>query len=250
MTRLLTNTMRDKVWGYRGRVGLIMPAPQTVTEPLFYATAPEGISFHTSRLLASRFGPTGMAESEALVPKAIDELVQARVNCIAYLCVTGGLVRGVAGEKQFCQEMAERAGVPVISALLSALEALNLLKIRRIIITGPYPDEHNVLERRLFQDNGFEVRGIYGLGITNGLAFGQVPPRDIYEFCLKCWDTSADGMFIACCAFNAMLIAPHLERRLGVPVVTAHSAVLWKVLRTLGITEPLPNLGKLLGEYL
>ncbi|MBI2959956.1 MAG: aspartate/glutamate racemase family protein [Betaproteobacteria bacterium] len=235
-----------KRFGWRGRVGLIMPATQTVTEPLFYAAAPEGISFHTSRLLNTGAGPAAIAETESQVERAVSELKCARVNCIAYLCVTGGLVRGLEAERRFCREIEERHGVPVVSALLSVFDALKLLKIRRIVITGPYPEEHDRMEKRLFEDNGFDVLGIHGMGITDGFEFGQVPPAEIYAFCRRNWDPKADGLFVGCAAFNAMPVAEHLENELKAPVVTAHSAVLWKTLMTLGVDEPLAGYGRLL----
>lgn len=233
-------------FGRRGRVGLIMPATQTVTEPLFYAAAPEGISFHTSRLLNTGAGPEAIAETESQVERAVNELKCARVNCIAYLCVTGGLVRGLDAERRFCREVEERHGVPVVSALLSVFDALTLLKIHKLVITGPYPDEHNLMEQRLFEDNGFDVLGTHGMGITDGFEFGQVPPAEIYAFCRRNWNRNADGLFVGCAAFNAMPIAERLENDLKTPVVTVHAAVLWKTLITLGIDEPLTGYGRLL----
>lgn len=237
--------MKD-VFGWRGRVGLIMPATQTVTEPLFYTAAPEGISFHTSRLLNVGAGPTAIAATESQVERAVSELKQAKVNCIAYLCVTGGLVRGLDAERRFCQDIEDRHGIPVVSALLSVFDALNLLGVRRIVITGPYPEEHDVIERKLFEDNGFDVLGIYGMGITDGFAFGQVEPSEIHDFCVQSWDIKADGLFVGCAAFNAMPVAERLEVELKAPVVTAHSAVLWQILKILGMDEPLGGYGRLL----
>ncbi|MBI4290641.1 MAG: aspartate/glutamate racemase family protein [Betaproteobacteria bacterium] len=242
--------MKDlkKGFGWRGRVGLIMPATQTVSEPLFYAAAPRGISFHTSRLLNTGAGPEAIAETESQVERALGELKCARVQCIAYLCVTGGLVRGLEAERRFCREVEERHGVPVVSALLSAFEALKVLKMRKLVITGPYPEEHDRMERKLFEDNGFEVLGIHGMGITDGFEFGQVPSAQIYEFCRRNWNADADGLFVGCAAFNAMPIADRLEKELKAPVVTAHSAVLWKTLVTLGVDEPLTGYGRLLAR--
>ena len=237
--------MKD-AYGWRGRVGLIMPATQTVTEPLFYAAAPKGISFHTSRLLNIGAGLAAIAETESQVERAVNELKQAQVNCIAYLCVTGGLVRGLDSERAFCRDIEDRHGIPVVSALLSVFDALKAFSIRKIVITGPYPEEHDVAERKLFTENGFEVLGIHGMGITDGFAFGQVEPSEIHDFCVRTWDRKADGLFVGCAAFNAMPVAEQLERELKVPVVTAHSAVLWQVLKTLGVDEPLAGYGRLL----
>lgn len=223
-----------------------MPATQTVTEPLFYAAAPAGISFHTSRLFTPGAGPAAIAETEGQVERALNELKAARVSCIAYLCVTGGLVRGLDAERRFCQEVEQRHGVPVVSALLSVFDALGVLGIRKLVITGPYPEEHDLIERKLFADNGFEVLGIHGMRITGGFEYGRITPWEIYEFCQRNWDTRADGLFVGCAAFNAMPVAEQLENELKVPVVTAHSAVLWRIMKTLGVDEPLAGYGRLL----
>jgi len=233
-------------FGWRGRVGMIMPATQTVTEPLYYSVAPPGVSFHTSRLAISGSGPTAISDTEDQLERAVIELKQARVQCIAHLCVTSGLVRGLEGERRFCQDIESRHGIPVVSALLSAIDALKRLKINKIVVTGPYPEEHNRLERRLFNDNGFDVLGVHGLGITDGFEFGQVPPSEILELCRRSWDPAADGLFVACAAFNAMPVVEQMENEFKVPVVTAHSAVLWQILTTLGIEEPLDGYGRLL----
>ena len=235
-----------EAFGWRGRVGLIMPATQTVTEPLYYSVAPPGVSFHTSRLAVNGSGPAAIAETEDQLERAVVELKQARVQCIAHLCVTAGLIRGLDGERRFCQDIEARYGIPVVSALLSAIDALNCFKIKKIVVTGPYSEEHNRLERRLFRNNGFEVLGIHGLGITDGFQFGQIPPSEILEFSRRNWDPAADGLFVACAAFNAMPIVEQMENEFKAPVVTAHSAVLWQVLTMLGIEEPLDGYGRLL----
>ncbi|MCG8508382.1 MAG: hypothetical protein MI741_04060, partial [Rhodospirillales bacterium] len=37
-------------YGYRGRIGLIVPSTNTVNEPEFYQMAPPGVSIHTARI--------------------------------------------------------------------------------------------------------------------------------------------------------------------------------------------------------
>lgn len=243
--------MMNKVWGWKGRVGLIMPAGQQVTEPLFYAIAPEGISFHTARLQLIGTHPEDVAEMERrYAAGAIEELVQARVQCIAYMCVGGGLLRGRDGEEQFCAEIQKKTGIPVISALFAILEALNVLKLHKIVLANPYVKEVEEMEKKFLQSDGFEVLGAHGLGISDTFELGQVTTQEIYTFCKKVWDQAAEGLHIGCCAFNAMPVIELLEKELNVPVVTAHSAVLWKILKTLGIKEPVRGFGRLLSEHL
>jgi len=59
---------------------------------------------------------------------------------------------------------------------------------------------------------------------------------------------AAEKLYLSQSAVSKRIAA--LEQELNVPVVTAHSVVLWKVLKILGLKEPLPGFGKLLSEYL
>ncbi|MCH7548937.1 MAG: hypothetical protein IH969_05270 [Candidatus Krumholzibacteriota bacterium] len=54
--------------------------------------------------------------------------------------------------------------------------------------------------------------------------------------------------FISCMNFDAMAVAEALEERLGVPVVTSHTATLWRALALAGIEDPIPGCGRLLAE--
>src|SRR5437762_686141 len=57
---------------------------------------------------------------------------------------------------------------------------------------------------------------------------------------------AADVLFISCMNFDAMPAVQALEDRLGKPVVTSHSATLWRALTLAGIDTPIPGYGRLL----
>jgi maleate isomerase len=46
--------------------------------------------------------------------------------------------------------------------------------------------------------------------------------------------------------WRALEAAGELERRLGIPVVTANQATIWATLRALGVNQPIPGFGSLL----
>ena len=58
----------------------------------------------------------------------------------------------------------------------------------------------------------------------------------------------ADGLFISCMNHDGMAAAQELEDKIGKPVVTSHSATLWRVLSQAGEIEPLRGYGRLLAE--
>lgn len=55
-------------------------------------------------------------------------------------------------------------------------------------------------------------------------------PETIYQFALRNWDSRADGLFMSCMNWWALSVAERLEEMIKRPVVTSHSATLWKAL--------------------
>ena len=78
--------------------------------------------------------------------------------------------------------------------------------------------------------------------------FARVTPEEILQFSLDAWDDSADGLFISCMNFDALPAVQALEDQIGKPVVTSHSATLWRALALADIREPIRGYGRLLAQ--
>ena len=62
-------------YGWRARIGLIVPSPNTVTETEFWRMAPEGVSIHTTRLLyRADEVDDPVADMEQFLPQTLEEL--------------------------------------------------------------------------------------------------------------------------------------------------------------------------------
>lgn len=55
----------------------------------------------------------------------------------------------------------------------------------------------------------------------------------------------ADALLISCGTYRTFEILPYLEMDTGRPVVTSNQASLWSALRTLGLRDEIPRLGRL-----
>ncbi len=234
---------------WRAKIGLVVVSSSTVPESRYARVAPPGVGFFASRMLIPPGeGLQGLVEMERNAGRAVEELASAKVDSIAYCCTVSGALRGVERDRAFCREMEEKWGVPVTSTMLAAAEALQHLGISPVVVTSPYPDDHHDPERAYLEEFGVHALTMRGLGLTTGEQFASVPPEEIYRFSLEAWDDRADGLFISCMNFDAMPAAQALEERLQKPVVTSHSATLWRALSLAGIEDPLPGYGKLLSE--
>ncbi len=239
--------MEDR-FGWRGKVGLILPSVQTVTEPLFYRVAPQGVAFFTSRVLIRGSVMTDHADMKKEAFRAAKELATAGVDCIAYCCTGSGVLMGIDGDKKFCLEIEKETGITTLSALSSMVEGLQAMGLRNLVLISPYQGEMHRGEENFFRQNGFHLVNSRSMGIESGGKYALVAPEEIYRFCHQHWDAGADGLFISCMNFNAMPCIGVLEKDLGKPVLSSHSASLWKILKTIGVHETIPGFGRLLAE--
>ena len=233
---------------WKAKIGLVVVSSSTVCEGRYPRVAPRDVGFFTSRMLLSGGGLEGLEAMECNAGRAMEELASVPVDVIAYCCTVSGALRGVEGDRAFCQDMTQRWGIPVASTMLAATEAMHHLDMRRVVVTSPYPDDHHVAERVYLEQTGIEAISMQGMGFEKGQEFAQVTPEEIFNFSMDAWDDSADGLFISCMNFDAMPAVQALEDKIGKPVVTSHSATLWRALALADIREPIFGYGELLAQ--
>ena len=233
---------------WKAKIGLVVVSSSTVCEGRYPRVAPPDVGFFTSRMLLRGGGLAEIEAMEANAARAIEELASVPVDAIAYCCTVSGALRGVVADRGFCSDMTKRFGIPVTSTMLAVTEALNHLRLRRVVVTSPYPEDHHEAERIYLKHTGIEAIAMHGMGFEKGNEFAKVTPEEILKFSLDAWDDSADGLFISCMNFDAMPTVQALEDRIGKPVVTSHSATLWRALALAGIETPIPGYGRLLAQ--
>ena len=235
----------------KATIGLVVVSASRVSELRYPRVVPE-VSFLASRMmLGGDHGLEALLEMEKNSSRAVEELASAGVDSIAYCCTVSGAQRGLEKDREFCEEMEREFGTPIASTMLAAAEALQHLGIRRVVLTSPYPHSYHEAESRYLAEAGIETVHESGMGFVTAAEFAAVLPDEIYQFALNAWEQSggdADGLFVSCMNFDAMAVVQALENVIGKPVVTSHSATLWRALSLAGIDEPVPGYGQLLAE--
>ena len=235
----------------KAKIGLVVVSASTVSE-LRYPRAVPDVGFFASRMmLGGDHGLEALLEMERNSSRAVQELASAGVDSIAYCCTVSGAQRGLEKDREFCADMERQWGAPTTSTMLAAAEALRYLGIRRAVLASPYPHSYHEAESRYLAEAGIETVAASGMGFETAAEFAAVPPEEIYRFALEAWQQSggkADGLFISCMNFDAMAAAQALEDAIGKPVVTSHTATLWRALALAGVAEPVHGYGRLLAE--
>ena len=235
----------------KAKIGLVVVSASTVSELRYPKVAPDVGFFSSRMMLGGDGGLEALLEMERDSSRAVQELASAGVDSIAYCCTVSGAQRGLEKDREFCEEMERHFGAPTTSTMLAAAEALQHLGIRRVVLTSPYPHSYHEAESKYLAEAGIETVAASGMGFVIAAEFAAVPPEEIYRFSLDAWEQSggeADGLFISCMNFDAMAAAQALEDAIGKPVVTSHSATLWRALALAGVAEPMQGYGRLLAE--
>jgi len=229
----------------------------------FHKLAPEGVSIHTARMmiLGDISGtvdwekPSNWDEvyqrMHETCQKAARELATARVNTLVFACTSGSFVEGPGFDKELSQRIEESVvpicgQIPALTTSTAIVEALKELKIKKVSVVTPYPQEVSERGRIFLEGNGFTVVDMKWLGLENFSEIAKQEPEVIYDFARKADNKDADGIFISCTDFRALDVVELLEKDIGKPVVSSTQASLWLALKQLNINESIKGYGVLL----
>jgi maleate isomerase len=233
------------MYGWRGRLGLIVPSSNTTNEPEFERHLPEGVSLHTARMFLEDTNAEHLEEMAAEAERSAELLATADVDVVAYGCTTGSLVKGPGYDEEIESRLSEVAGVPAVATAAAIKRAFNTLDIERLAITTPYIQDLNEREEDFLTSAGYEVTDMTGLGIEPNTGIGEQRQETAYREAHGLDASSADGIFISCTNYRTFEIIESLEADLGTPVVTSNQATLWNALREIGVDYSDIDLGQL-----
>ncbi|MBL8378439.1 MAG: aspartate/glutamate racemase family protein [Burkholderiales bacterium] len=236
-------------YGYRARIGLIVPPTNTVNEAEWARLLPEGVTMHVARMPLHAQG-----DDEALwralredLARAAGDLAQARVNVIAYGCTAGSLTDPPTRIADYIRSL---TGIPGVSTAQALIEGLAALGVARLAVATPYQEPVNAHEKAFLERAGFAVLHIGGLGIGIGAARGDerivdVPLPRVEAHVLGCDRPTAQAMLISCTDLPTLPLITRLEAALGKPVVSSNTATLWAALRLAGVRDDIAAGGRL-----
>lgn len=237
-------------YGWRARIGLIIPSTNTINETEFWRLAPTGVTIHSAR--ATSTGEFSEAYFERLREagrRCADDLATAEVDIIAYGCTSGSIVCPL---DEIVGELTARTNIPAVATAGSVVTALRALDVKRVAVATPYVDFINEREKDFLADHGFEVTSLHGLRLgetqEERRAIGRVPPEHVYRMARICDRPEAEAIFISCTNLATLDVLARIETDLGKPVISSNQACFWHCLRSLGIPDRIEGYGRLLLE--
>jgi maleate cis-trans isomerase len=236
-------------FGWRGRIGFISPTVVEVKAWDFYRIAPPGLGFVGVTCSIEGWSQEQYDAGLAQVEQAATYLGSRKVDFI----VQGGaplvMSRGVAFDGELTARMQGLSGVPAITTVRAAIDAMRHLGLQRIALATPYPPSQNEKTAAYFQASGFDV--VYQA--TLDLPFKEiqdVSPARIYRFIgdVARAGHRVDGIYMPCPQWSVCDVIDVAERDTGLPIVAGVTAEFWASFRALGIRDGIRGYGRLLAS--
>lgn len=231
-------------YGWRLRLGMLLPSSNPVGEPEVAAMLPPGVSLHTTRLKlagSSREDLLGMTQK---IEEGSALLADAGVDMITFNC-TAVSTFDAAMADSIQARISAASGVPSISTADGIIAGFKALGIRRLVLITPYIDSVNEREVAFLARHGIEVLGRVGLGLQEGQGMASIEPGEWYRLALANRHPDAQAYFLSCTAIRVLPIIETLESDLCAPVLTSNQAMTWHALRSAGIRDTPAGIGAL-----
>lgn len=205
--------------------------------------APPSLRFHTTRM---PFRRTGVADDLALVRDLEAQatlLADAEVELVAFNCTAASLL---VGPQVIRRRIAAATGLASLTTIEAVLEGVRAAGLRRVALATPYPAEVVRAEIEHLAALGLEVVAEAGLPCDTPVAQGRIDAEAWLDVARRLATTRADGLLVSCAGIRLSPVLAELEARFGRPVVASNQALVWAVLRRLGMAERPAGFGSLL----
>lgn len=217
------------------RVGLLVPASNSVMEVDFYRSLPHDTTLHTGRMhLPDRLPDSVDTLLEDYVLPAAKSLGTVLPHIVLFGSTGACVGRGLEYDEEICRQVSTATGAETLSVAASVVQALRDTRATRLAVVTPFTEDVNVQIRTFLESQGFEVPALHGMGIAKeGVA--SVTAESIYAFVQARVRPSgqAEALYLAGTNCRAMSALSLLKVAYDMPIVTANFAALQSVKRRL-----------------
>jgi maleate cis-trans isomerase len=223
-------------YGWRAKIGVIVPSTNVCTEAEWARVMPEGVSFHVARTLLT--GATSQDSYNKLADGAegaAQQLKTAEIDLVSFVCTSGSFM---VDRDALNAKMGSAANAPSSTTADAILAAFEKLNITRVALATPYLDLVNATELEFLSRHGIEAVACSGLqlGVTaeERRLINRVPPEVVYRMAIDIDRPEAQAIFLSCTALPTYPVIEKIEQTLGKPVIASNPATLWHLSQNLG----------------
>jgi len=239
------------MYGWRGRIAIIVGKRNAVCEPEFSKMVPTGVSVYAARAdthtakqsrdniepVAIYTDPEVMDQVEKNTEKLAANLAGLKPNVIVFTHNAASMA-SIQFNDSLTKTMAKQAGCPALTAGSAVVQALKAVGAQRIGLADPFPKPFltQIVKNHLqHPEVGFEVVNHATAQGDNPFAITNMSPTTAYQIGKKADHSRADTILLSANIWRTLEIIEPLEQDLGKPVIAANQATIWAALKMIGV---------------
>ncbi len=235
------------MYGWRGRIGLLVPSINTTMETEFWRLAPQGVSVHSARISGGRNGtPEELRGMEEASKAAARDVAMVEPDVVVYGCTSGSFFEGPDWNRRICAQLTGITGAPTVTTAGAMAECLRAGGFGKVAVVTPYVELTNERLKDFLRASGVQVTQLGTFDMLDMFDHASILPEAIYRKVKETDSDEAEALFVACTQLRALEVLDMLERDLGKPVYSAVQASAWQAYATLGIDPGIEHCGSLL----
>ena len=235
------------MYGWRGRIGLLVPSINTTMETEFWRIAPPGVSVHSARISGGRHGtPEELRSMENASKAAARDVAMVEPDVVAYGCTSGSFFEGPEWNRKICEQLSEITGAPTVTTAGAMAACLAAGGHRKVDVVTPYVELTNERLKQFLRAHGIEVNRLGTFDMLDMFDHAKIEPSEIYQKVKETTSSDTEAVFVACTQLRALEVLDLLERDLGKPVYSAVQATAWQAYGAMGVDPGIANCGSLL----
>jgi maleate isomerase len=242
------------------RVGLIVPSSNTTMETEIPAMLnsrvqlfpEETFTFHSSRMRMMHVNPEELKQMDVESDRCAVELSDARCDVLAYACLIAIMCQGPGyhkvSEERLGQATADNgAATPIVSSAGALIDGIKTIGAKKVSIITPYMKPLTNMVIEYLNTAGIEVIDSISLEVADNLEVGRLDPMNLLEHAERLNVEGADAVVLsACVQMQSLPAVQKVQDKLGLPVLSAATSTVYKILKGLNLKAEVPNAGHLL----
>jgi maleate isomerase len=238
------------VRGIQHKLGVVLPANNSVLEPELWPHLPANTSLHTARMLVRGDLTAAAIEAmEAQIARAVDELIATGVDLILYADMVTTFIMREGWNSERSQAIERACGLPCISAWSAMERALAAIGARRISIGSPYPASIHPLAISYFRSSGFDVVMDATLDVRAVCDVPRLSRNTVIELAMSIARPTAEAIVLLATDLPTFDVLELIESKAGRPVLSCNQTILWAALGQRGIRITDTRLGRLFQDH-